>query len=185
MASYKLHLGFDWNSPIIGSIWGSPGTTSYRFLQYALEGASDPAWFQFQVNDTVSIVMWDLTSEPVAGTPALDLAFSPLDAVGGAPTTLAPSTLVDYGVGIATSASTDQGNNYLAFTSINTVTASQPAQGPWSESRTTYNAGPLAFNTKEYTTYKVSFRLAFTARQTGETKVFISDPEVIVGSRGG
>lgn len=184
MASYRLHLGFDWNSPIIGSIWGTPGSTSYRFLQYALEEVSDPAWFQFQVNDTLSIVMWDLSSAPIEGTPALDLAFSPLDAGDAAPT-LVPSTLVDYASGIATSTTTHEGNNYLAFTAINTTTTSSPTKGPWSESRVTYNAGPLTFNTKDYTTYKLSFRLAFTASQSRETKIFISDPEVIVGSRGG
>ncbi len=183
MASYTLHLGFDWNSPIIGSIWGTSGGTTYRFLQYALEGGSDPAWFQFQLDDTLSIVIWDLTTTPVPGTPALDLAFSPLDLTGDAASTLVPSTLVDCAT--AANAVTGHGNNYLTFTSINTVTTAESAKGPWSDSRTTYTAGPLTFTTKDYTTYKLSFRLGFTARNGGGTKIFISDPEVIVGSRGG
>jgi hypothetical protein len=183
MASYTLHLGFNWNSPIIGSTWGDGSTSGeYRFLQYALarqDGA--PAWFQFVKNDVLSVTIWDLSSAPSLKDLALSMSFSALEA--GEVSTYAPGTLVTSGD--ARSLTAGNGDPYLSFDSVTGVVGAGGSGGPWGASSFVYAAGSFTFAADA--SYKLSFLLrAAQARSDGSpARLFVSDPEVIVGSRGG
>ena len=180
MANYTLHLGFNWNSPLIGSIWGDKTISEeYRFLQYALADAGgNPAWFQFQIGDVLSVKIWDLTSSPSTKDLMLSMSFAALEA--GEPSTYAPSTLVTSDA--AESLQSDGGPWYLLFTSVSGAVNGTGSDGPWGESRFVYAAGPLTFSASS--SYKLSFSLKAVSPGNGDARVFISDPEVIVGSRG-
>ena len=184
MANYTLHLGFNWSSPTIGSIWSSGAALEdYRFLQYALAGSSGlPAWFQFQVNDVLNIEIWDLSSAPgkSEAVPGLNMSFAPLDA--GTTGTYDPSTLMDLqgNASVATQLVNGQSQAYLSF---NNVVSASGTNSPWGPCRGHYSTGSVAF--KSEASYKLSFylRVALSGGSSGP-RSFLSDPEVIVGSRG-
>lgn len=186
MANFTLHLGFNWNSQLIGSIWGSASPSGeYRFLQYALAAPDGrAAWFQFAKGDVLSVMIWDLSSAPALRELALSMSFSALEV--GPVTTYAPSELVTSGD--AESLTAADGNGYLSFNSITSAVSGGGggSQGPWGPSAFVYAAGSFTFAADA--SYKLSYLLrAANARSGGSepARVFVSDPEVIVGSRGG
>lgn len=180
MANYTLHLGFNWNSPLIGSIWGDGALSDeYRFLQYALANDADkPAWFQFKIGDVLSVMIWDLTSSPSVKDLMLSMSFAALEA--GETSTYDPGTLVTSSA--AESLQSDDGHWYLRFTSVDGAVTTSGTTGPWGDSRFVYTAGPLTFSANS--NYKLAFSLRVVNPNNGNARVFISDPEVIVGSRG-
>ena len=189
MSNYTLHLGFNWGCPQIGSIWGKQ-TTNHRFLQYALADTSaKPWWFQFECQDTLSVVLWDLSASTAPNPSRLvfdvRMSFGPLGATGTQPMTLLPSTIVSFAnVAIETWPDvnqTDGMQSCLQFSSISTGTHSTC---PWGNSRAHYNvSSPITFTAAS--SYKLSFYVQATDADTGEAQTFLSDPEVIVGSQGG
>ncbi len=184
MALYTLNLAFNWNSPLIGSIWGNGNVPEpYRFLQYAL-AASDgetPAWFQFDETDQLSVTVWDQSPSPVQMALDLAMSLSYLDA----PQTYDPS---DYWeVGESVTKSPENGQYYFTFTNITGGPTSKPSNSPWGPCRSKYAArvptptGFVTFTNK--LRCKLSFRLKAAASGTGSAQqVYLSDPEVIVGS---
>jgi hypothetical protein len=182
MAVYTVHLGFNWNSPTIGAFWSSKGPSDDRFLQYELGTSGQaPAWFHFVQNDSLTFELWDLSaSRQEPGGPAIGLAlsFSPLDA--GTSQTIAPVSLVSASAAAAVSTRQVAGRqeSYLDFTSI--VSTSGGAC-PWGPSVGHYGAGTIELTAIQ--SYKMSFCLK--ASYSGVARIFLSDPEVIVGSRGG
>lgn len=181
MANYTLHLGFDWNSPLIGSIW-KPGvlTESYRFLQYALaDNKASPAWFQFCQGDTFSVIVWDLSSSPVPMTLTLDMAISETDAAE----TLNPTEYLTL-TNVNALQNSKDAQYYLSFPNPSGPQSSS-LQGPWGTSTAWYSdAGLVTFKANNFTC-KLSFRLTAAPRSGGSpAQVYISDPEVIVGSTG-
>lgn len=185
MSTYTLHLGYDWNSPLIGSIWtGQP--LNMRFLQYALSTSSGaPAWFRFQPNEPLNVMIWDLssTSAPMPSTWSLRMALSPLDAGSSTTVTYNPSSYMTYPD--FASVQPDGANWYLQF--LNNFTPDmEPSspQGPWGGSNRGHSKTfkPVSF-TKSLNC-KLSFWLSVTAPNASAPEIFISDPEVIVGSTG-
>lgn len=72
MATYCVHLGFDWKSYLIGTPWRSDGLPSSYWLQYALTSSSDytvARLWKFIPSDTFNIVIWDLTAWASGETP--------------------------------------------------------------------------------------------------------------------
>jgi hypothetical protein len=182
MAVYTVHLGFNWNSPLIGSFWNSEGAATERFLQYAISTSSGaPAWFQFAAGDSLSFEIWDLSSvQQQPGGPAfgMGVSFSPLE---GSSSTIQPSDVVSAAQSVATTTSRviDDRKQYgLQFAS---VVSSAGGSCPWGTSVGHYRAGSIELTAQR--SYKMSFYLKIS--YAGENRVFISDPEVIVGSRGG
>jgi hypothetical protein len=179
MANYTLHLGFDWNSPLIGSIWKPDALTeSYRFLQYALaDNKGAPAWFQFYQGDTFSVIVWDLSSSPVSVNLTLEMAISETDAAE----TYNPT---EYLTLTNVASVQKSGQYYLSFPNPSGPQSST-LQGPWGTSTAWYSdAGLVTFKANNFTC-KLSFRLSASPKSGGSDQVYLSDPEVIVGSAGG
>lgn len=181
MKNTTLHLGFNWQSPLIGAIWGRGQLSAeYRALQYALANDSDggkPAWFQFELDDVLRVLIWDLSSSPSSKELALKMSFSKLDAVA----TYDPSDLVQ-GSSATPLRDASNGEWYLSFNEVSRT--SVPGEGPWGASSFVYAAGSFTFIKKS--NYKLSYSLQVTKPDGGEAlRVFLADPEVIVGSRGG
>jgi hypothetical protein len=189
MSNFTLHLGFNWNSPEIGSFWGTSAINAAlnnRFLQYALaDERGAPAWFQFAAGDGLAVELWDLSSPTTtpAGEVVLALAmgFAPLEA--GPQQAYDPMTLVDpQGAAVpATLAVDGRREPYLDFSAISSAAGKS---GPWGACRGHYVAGAIAL--RSAADYKLSFSLRAALSGSGLTpRLFVSDPEVIVGSRGG
>lgn len=182
MAVYTVHLGFNWNSPLIGAFWSSKGPSEDRFLQYELGTSGEaPAWFHFLQNDSLTFELWDLsTARQEPGGPAIGLAlsFAPLDA--GTSQTIAPSSLVDASAAavVSTREVIDRQESYLSFS---TIVSASGGTCPWGRSVGHYSAGTIELTATQ--SYKMSFCLK--ASYSGVARIFLSDPEVIVGSRGG
>lgn len=68
MTKYYVHLGFDSNSYRIGSIWHTATSNDYFHLQYALtkneQAPWEPALFRFQPGDDLYFRFWDLSDPP-------------------------------------------------------------------------------------------------------------------------
>lgn len=186
MSNFTLHLGFNWNSPAIGAFWSNAAIAENgRFLQYALSDQNAaPAWFQFASNDAIAVDIWDLSSSsaPIGDLVlALSMAFSPLDANSGS--AYVPSTLVDA-QGTATQATQQVQGSAQPFLKFDAISSAQGKSSPWGACRGHYTAGSLKMSAAS--SYKLSFCLRVGLSGSGEpTRVFVSDPEVIVGSRGG
>jgi hypothetical protein len=183
MANYTLHLGFDWNSPTIGSIWTGTTNETYRFLQYAVaDGNELPAWFQFQPDDVLNTVIWDLSTSVTAQMNVeLSMSFGPLDA--GTIQTYDPSSLVSFQGSVATTSHktvNSLSESYLSFTNI--VAASGKDSPPWGPCQGSYSVGSISFNA--IASYKLSFYLKASPGGLITPRPYVSDPEVIVGSRG-
>jgi hypothetical protein len=182
MANYTLHLGFNWNSPLIGSIWSREGVNeSYRFLQYAL--ASDqgsPAWFQFSTGDTLSVVVWDTSTSPVAMGLDLAMGLSYLTASE----TYNPSLYLSLGGAATAQQASYNQQYYLEFSSLSGGPQKTPSTSPWGSCSSWYQpGGPVTFTGA--INCKLSFRLiAAPVGGASPAQVYISDPEVIVGSTG-
>jgi len=181
MALYTLHLGFNWNSPPIGSIWGTPmpGTC---FLQYALTddtGASH--LFKFAETDELAVIVWDLSSSPVQMSLQLSMSLSYLEASE----TYDPSSYLDVGGDKAVGEKNAQ--YYFTFASVTGGPQGTSSTSPWGPCTSWYSARVLT-KTGNVTfaspiTCKLSFRLNGSPSGGGsEPLVFLSDPEVIVGS---
>jgi hypothetical protein len=183
MATYTLHLGFNWNSPLIGSFWAEP--ISRRFLQYALaDGGKAPAWFRFAEGDVIAVEIWDLT-EGILGTGdmalAPSLAFTPLDE--GTTTAYSPDALVSAW-GNAEQATYLVNGKAQPYLSLSEVSSIAGTSSPWGPARGHYGAG--AFTVTAQLAYKMSFFLRVAlAGTSGPPRDYVSDPEVIVGPRGG
>ena len=184
MASYTLHLGLDWNGAPIGTFWasGDDHAGTYRFLQYALASATGaPAWFHFTAGDTSSVELWDLTPAPPrdwALALSVALSFSALEATSAQ--TLDPRTLVSF-AGVA-AVSNDDAPSQL-FLQLSSVNSAPGGSCPWGASAGHYAAGAVTFTSAA--TYKVSFCVRAAPQGGAEPpRIFVSDPEVIVGSRG-
>ena len=194
MANTTLHLGLDWHGSLIGTFWGSyRASADSCFLQYALADASGaPAWFRFTTGDVMSVVLWDLTKNPPPADPgnpkvpwslllSVGLGFEPLD--GASASTLNPSTLVSASNGqVATQA--QQGQLYLQLSASTMTTVPPGVSCPWGDAIGHYSAGTITFTTA------ASFKLSYyvSAAPPGgyyAPQIYLSDPEVIVGSRGG
>jgi hypothetical protein len=182
MADYTLHLGYNWNGTLVGSIWGRT-TSDYRFLDYALADEQNrPWWFQFLVNDNLYVRLWDLSSSaaPPAGAWLLNMSLGPLDA--GSTQTYNPSTYMSLNG--SASVETRDTNPYLQLSSFRfTFSPSDPVTSPWGPARGLSNVvGPLTFTGE--LAFKLSFYLAVTVTIDGDrdTRVFISDPETRIGS---
>lgn len=181
MADYTLNLGFNWNSITIGSIWSSEDDLEdYRFLQYALaDGEGRPAWFQFYEDDVLKILIWD--QAPTTDM-RLDLAmsFGPLEA--GIDRTYDPLSLMSSETAtVAQRTVNGRTQDYLSFKGI--VPELGATTSPWGERQRGYLAGSLSFKTRAR--YKLSFLVQAAASGGSTSRSYLSDPEVIVGSRGG
>jgi hypothetical protein len=179
MANYTLHLGFNWNSPTVGALWGGTDT-DYRFLQYALADTGSHAhYFTFDQNDTFSAVIWNLSAEPLPSSTRYQLAISLSSLVAPAQTYRPTNYLT---LPSSATQSSLSGKDYFQFTSISF--ADGPVEGsPWgtAQQRSTSDLGPMTF-TIANARFKLSFKLTVT--WADDTRVYISDPEVIVGSMG-
>ena len=191
MANYILYLGFDWNSPPIGSIWATEGT-DYRFLQYALaDAAGAPAWFRFAQGDTFTVVVCDLSAP--AASPALEIglsmSISALETVASGSQTYEPSTRLTLPPSVRASSTNVDGRTeyYFTFPAVELAYGPGNTCPPWGPCRgtSTNTLGPVTFS-QDNTSFKLSYRLEATRNLDGarESRVFVSDPEVIVGSRG-
>lgn len=185
MSNYTLHLGYHWDGPPVGSIW-TTATSGFRFLDYALaDGSGDPAWFQFQRNDTLYVQLWDLSSRtaPYPVQFECNLSLGSLDAQS--PGTYDPSSYLNLNnVGSVQSMSVDgRTNSYLAISSFEfTVSSSGGYTCPWASYRGyTTPVGPLTFTAD--LVFKLSFYLKATAEHDGTRadQIFISDPETRIG----
>ena len=188
MTNYYVHLGFDWSSYLVGSVWGSsPGTN--RWLEYAVTtSATGPEWgaslCQFQPNDTLSFRIWCLSilsKYTVSGYVGMNaLALDP-------GTGIVPKYTSDSGlVSLSGSSSLvwSQGGESLDLTAN---MAAGPDPSPWGRSAgyNTNAIGPLTFlnpnkDSLEPFYFKMNFKLSVTANTT--TREFISDPETRIGS---
>lgn len=177
--SYILHLGFNWNSPTIGWIWDPGASSSYRFLQYALARADGTAaWFQFTAEDTLRVKIWDLSpsSAPQLSSFAVNLSLSPLDDTGPAQS-YTPSDYLTFDGANAVSL-LDGTNPYLALVTHQFTYDGLPSP-PWGTARGSSTVlGPVTFSAAAQ--LKLSFYLKIHCGS--DSKVFISDPETIVGS---
>jgi hypothetical protein len=202
MAQYTLHLGYNWNSPRIGSIW-TPQSLNNRFLQYALSQATDtgtdePAWFNnIQSADVFSIQLWDLSSSPapIPSAWVLKLGLSNVSAVqAGTAATYDPSTYMAYPdtASVQPLSLGSMTSHYLEISSFDlSYSRSDSYSGPWGPCRGRSGLySPLSFTPPEGTllpfNFELSFALEVTVTSDGDrvTQVFLSDPEVIVGSMG-
>jgi len=186
---WYAHLGFQWGSPYIGSIWGNP-SPDYRFLQYALaqdEEGKTPAWFTtFNQDDTLSFFVWNLppctpsTPTPTPTSIILKLGFSSLDAAEAYnPTDV---VLVETPKGSGRDGWKYE-PTYLQWTSPSfESTPTPPSSGcPWGDHYTGYSVpGRVKFMTPEQC--KLSFCLKVYCGSDSQTS--ISDPEIIIGSNG-
>jgi hypothetical protein len=182
MANYTLHLGFTWNSPPIGSIWTSTTVETYRFLQYAVaDGSGAPAWFQFQQDDVLNILIWDLSTSVTAQmTVELSMSFGPLES--GTTQAYDPSSLVSFQGSAAVSSHVVNGRSesYLGFSHI--VPAPGKDSPTWGPCQGSYSAGSLSFTS--VFNYKLSFYVKASPGAGITPRPYVSDPEVIVGSAG-
>jgi len=180
MSTYTIHLGFNTNSPLIGSIWDTGnGNQNYYFLQYAVAHGepSNPggaAQFKFKTGDAIYVVVWDLSSSPVPMDCILDMALSSLDAP---PQTYDPSSYMSLG---NVASATDTSPYYLQFSLF--VPKNTSESSPWGPCSSWYTStGSISFTAK--INCKLSFRLSAEPSGGGGSKrVYITDPEVIVGS---
>jgi hypothetical protein len=191
MASYYLHLGFNWDSPTIGSVWNmisSPENTEYRFLQYGVSDLTDlPTWFQFHEDDTLEVRIWDLTPRSSQAPHVLycdlNMSLGALE-VGGAKT-YDPSSLLtmDGDVVVQTKSVNDAENYYADFPRVYMSYDSAFESPPWGSCRGKGSSrGKLTF--KAVSRFKLSLYLKGVIQNADDGRVFLSDPEVIVGSRG-
>lgn len=181
MATWYVHLGFQWGSPFIGSVWDpNHASDKYRFLQYALakdQAGDTAAWFNFQVGDSLNFFIWDLgpasSSSPMPST--LNMSFSYLDTAE----VYTPGSLVQVSNTSDWSALGKNGNPYLQSTSFN---GSPPSNCPWGRYSSGYSVkGGVRFD--KPVQCKLSFYLEVDCG-SNDPQIFISDPEVIVGSNG-
>lgn len=180
--NYTLHLGFNWNSPTVGALWGGTDT-GYRFLQYALaDDNTHSQFFTFNENDTFSVVIWNLSSEalPSDSVGQLNISLSSLVAPAQ---TYKPTDYLDLPDSAHQS---NLGANY--YFQFPTIFFGNPVAGcPWGTAQqvSTGQLGPMKFSI-DNARFKLSFKLTIscTVNSNTETHVYISDPEVIVGSMG-
>ncbi|HEX4417452.1 MAG TPA: hypothetical protein VH165_06105 [Kofleriaceae bacterium] len=180
MAKWYVHLGFQWGSPLIGSVWNlGHESDEYRFLQYALsqdQAGHTPAWFNFQVGDVLYFFIWNLGQPSSPPTPStFNLGFSYLDSAA----TYDPSTFVNLPNPDAWSEQqTANGSSYLQNKSFSD---SAPSNCPWGSYGSSYTVtGAVQFQAS--VTGKLSFYLEVDSGSDSQT--FISDPEVIIGPNG-
>ena len=179
MADYTLHLGYNLDSPTIGSVWMDQ-SSEHRFLQYALAASKDePAWFQFQQDDRLFIRLWDLSSWSDA-TPSAWLLKLGLSSLAAPATTYNPSSYMTYPRIASVQGSP---NSYLQIGTwdVTYTTSTDPYQSPWGSCR----GRSAPFEPLQFTTAQLQCKLSFwlQASISGAPSVFLSDPEVIVGSR--
>jgi hypothetical protein len=191
VANYILYLGFDWNSPPIGSIWATEGT-DYRFLQYALANdAGAPAWFRFAAGDTFTVVVCDLSESAPVPVPeiGLSMSISALDPVASGSQTYEPATMLTLPPSVRAGSTNVSGRTeyYFTFSAVELAYGPGVTCPPWGPCRgtSTNTLGPVTFS-RDNSSFKLSYRLEATRTYGGdrESRVFVSDPEVIVGSRG-
>lgn len=180
MQNFTLNLGLNWDSPLIGSVWGTESTV-YRSLQYALaDSAGNPRWFNFKKGDLLSVVLWNLTSTGTAlASTSLEMSLGNLNE--GNPPTLNPTSVMGLNPDVTAKSRTVGGQTlwYLQFPDAEW--SSGTPQGPWGPCTGKSSLpGPLTFTA--VTSFKLSFYL--TAMNGGVSRGFLSDPEVIVGSGG-
>jgi hypothetical protein len=188
MAQYILHLGYDWSSRLIGSLW-TTASSSYRPLQYALAGSDGetPAWFEFQQGDALNVQLWDLSSPQTVVPSEWQLNMSLASLSAGSAGSEDPSTYLSFGSSVSVQSKVVGAltNPYLDLGDINFSFGSY--KSPWGTCRgqSTGVLGPLTFT--QETSFELSFYLAVTAMTRDSdriTQVFVSDPEVIVGASG-
>ncbi len=198
MTAYTLHLGFRPDSPRIPMVWDPSDATSYQFLQYALDDGSQAMWFnQFYVDDTFSVTAWNLTPPPktspskLPSIPTLTLRMSlgylsAKDYQDGYKT-YCPTDVLD--LGSAASSKTDKHNSqsYFQFEapSGSWYSPSSQVTCPWGAYSAVYYTGTVTFLdfTQNFDVTTLQCKLSFWL-QCADGQTFISDPEVIVGSRG-
>lgn len=196
MANYYVHLGFDWNSYKIGTVWGAATSDDY-FLQYALtkndQAPWEPALFRFRPGDDLSFRFWDLTH------PAVNVDTVQLSA--------------KVGFNSLRGAIYDRTNNPIVHVSgvdyfdwgeftNNRTSAPKPcvqvfggpgfdipyklieAESPWGPARTCdFYRGPMGILNpgSALFPFKMSFFVG-VSYDGQERRVFIADPETIIGS---
>ncbi|ACY14588.1 hypothetical protein [Haliangium ochraceum] len=182
MSTYILHLGFRWDSSPIGAVLTTGNLGDYRPLQFALGSDSGtPAWFRFQNTDSLSVTVWDLSSEAAStGGARADVAlgFASLSGANG-PQALSPVDLVTAGSSWTLKPDAQSHTQLLCSTAQPSNLALDTC--PWAGARASYDAGVMRL--VEVASFEMSFLLEVT-RRDGASQVFVADPEVIVGAGG-
>jgi hypothetical protein len=187
-AKWWVHLGFQPDSAYIGQVWDNIFGTSiasktYHFLQYALaknSSGQDPAWFNFQTGDQLYFFIWNLGSSSSWSPRVLSMCCSDINSA-------VPYDSSTYLKMIQNS--NDHGTPKWSFMSSKYVSTQgfeppyMSSKCPWGPATTPcqMTAGGVEF--QESVTCKLSFFLV-TEDTSQNTQAFISDPEVIVGSKG-
>ena len=193
MADYLVHLGYDWNSYTLGSVWRAATSTDY-WLEYALtqivSTPSIPALFQFSAGDQLFFRIWDLTQYPANTSPC---PFSVSGGIGlntlGAGAVIYDSATapVDVSTSNNTLAWSIINNNqpFIAFSTISM--APNPSSSPWAPCMfaSDNTLGPLTITATDNIDFKMNFQLQVTFSPVGADpiiKVFFADPETRIGS---
>jgi hypothetical protein len=199
--TYYIHIGYDYNSYKLGSVWGNenPNETSFYWLQYALTSGSSATspWtgtlFQFNENDQVYFQIWDLTdwgpTVPQLSQVCVNLFYIAVNQLSGE---FFSSTSVPVSVSASNRtlawSSTDPSSIIEAQDLSLTVPSPNPILSPWGDSSfiTSSTIGPLTITGSSSMSFKLSFKLSFTYTATGKPpgtpRIFIADPETTIGS---
>lgn len=210
MTAYYIHLGYDFKSYTIGSVWKGSSTNTNYWLQYCLAtnqtinqtgAAWNPALFQFLNNDTIYFKIWDLTDYSNPDDISIAVDASGNSGIGLCQTTGTVYTNTNSPIdiskasGLAWNQDSKVNNNwYIKFNSFSMSAASQQ-QSPWGQSNfsSTNTIGPMRVwvappsgsTTTPSMSFKMSFRLYVgysTDAITYNYETFTADPETALGS---
>lgn len=181
MADYTLHLGFDWNSPRIGTLFGESSSQA-RFLHFELQSSDGQAasFTEFMVDDNLYIQVHCMSgAESEMKLELVTIAFGPLDVDGSESfTTITPGQIVLGG----TPAEVD-GQAVLQL-------SAEPAPlttSPWGTPQKSWVTRPPFVTFLGSASSLGRFEMGFwinVQSQGSVSRIFTGDPEVIVGSGG-
>lgn len=202
MANYYVHLGFDWHSYKIGTVWGTAASNNY-FLQYALtknkQAPWEPALFRFQPGDELRFRFWDL-SDPPSSAEAVQLkAWVGLNTLSGEIYNGPENPVVDVS-GVDDNFTWDQFTNHETSAPRPCVRVmggshndnpiyynltKDLVESPWRPARACKDyLGPMRIKNPGSAAFpfKMSFFVDVRYGDQEERRVFIADPETIIGS---
>ena len=197
--TYYIHLGYDFYSYVMGTVWGNGANqTGNRWLQYCLTAGSSgsspwtPALFQFSTGDLLYFKIWDLSQYPT-GTVLNQIC---VDSSGGSGVGLNTTTGTPYDSGTSPVSADGttliwndaQPKPHIYFAQINMQAETGPS--PWGSSMFSSSnlIGPMTITGTGNMSFKLNFKLQASYNsdpngiQPPTVKTYIADPEGTVGS---
>lgn len=189
--SYYVHLGYHWNSYKIGSVWGT--ARSYDFnLQSALTTNNESPWgaalFQFQNGDALYFQIWDLTKNPPYDAASVsvvgNIGINSLD--GTIFNKDSPPQVVDLGTGLSWGTfqnDSDSAPHPCIEFHPKPFAPPPKLESPWGSAHLQFSSvGPLTLKNLEKHSIPIEMSFFVEVSFNGERRVFVEDPETIIGS---